>query len=79
MSDASNKNAGRLMSLDALRGFDMIWIIGLAGAVRALCGAFPGGDGFWLARQMHHCQWEGFAFYDLIFPLFLFMLLENRY
>ena len=73
MSDASNKNAGRLMSLDALRGFDMIWIIGLAGAVRALCGAFPGGDGFWLARQMHHCQWEGFAFYDLIFPLFLFM------
>ena len=27
----------------------LLWIIGLAGAVRALCGAFPGGDGFWLA------------------------------
>ena len=63
----------RILSLDALRGFDMVWLIGHAAAVRAFCGAFPGGEEWWLARQMHHCSWEGFRFYDLIFPLFLFM------
>lgn len=63
----------RLLSLDALRGFDMIWLIGLAAVVRAFCGSFPGGDEWWLSRQVHHCTWEGFRFYDLIFPLFLFM------
>ena len=54
-------NRQRLLSLDALRGFDMVWLIGLAAAVRAFCGAFPGGDEWWLARQMHHCSWEGFV------------------
>lgn len=64
---------GRLLSLDTLRGFDMLWLIGFAGVVRALCESFPGGNDCWLALQMRHCAWEGFRFYDLIFPLFLFM------
>ncbi|MBR4652308.1 MAG: hypothetical protein IKO72_03025 [Kiritimatiellae bacterium] len=51
----------RILSLDALRGFDMVWLIGLAAAVRAFCGTFPGGEEWWLARQMHHCSWEGFV------------------
>ncbi len=27
----------------------------------------------WLGTQMHHAQWEGFQFFDLIFPLFMFI------
>ena len=27
----------------------------------------------WLSGQLEHPEWHGFAFYDLIFPLFLFM------
>src|SRR3954466_5678387 len=26
-----------------------------------------------LAKQMEHCEWAGFHFYDLIFPLFVFL------
>ncbi len=60
----------RLYSLDALRGFDMFWITGggmLAIAVSRLTG------NEWLEQQMHHVKWEGFRFYDLIFPLFMFI------
>ncbi len=63
----------RLLSLDALRGFDMFWIIGgepIAHAAAELTGwAWL----VWFADQLHHPKWNGFALYDLIFPLFLFM------
>ncbi len=69
----------RLMSLDALRGFDMFWIIGAEGLVEALNRmAHPGGHatggilGF-VATQLDHVNWVGFHFEDLIFPLFVFM------
>jgi predicted acyltransferase len=63
--------ASRLRSIDVLRGFDMFWIIGADELVRAL--------GRWwnlpaLTDQMEHVRWEGFRFYDLIFPLFLFIV-----
>ena len=71
----------RLMSLDALRGFDMFWIIGADALVEALNRmAHPRGDqtGFSLigsiAHQLQHCAWAGFHFEDLIFPLFVFMV-----
>ncbi len=60
----------RLYSLDALRGFDMFWITGggiLAIAVSQMTGAT------WLEEQMEHVPWEGFHFYDSIFPLFMFI------
>lgn len=64
----------RLESLDALRGFTMLWIVG----ADALAGAFRGLDGgvvaAFLGRQLGHADWVGFTFYDLIFPLFLFMI-----
>ncbi len=63
----------RVASLDALRGFDMIWIIGLDWAVRGFCRLFPGGQDWWFERQFHHVPWEGLAFYDTIFPLFIFI------
>ncbi|ABK49335.1 conserved hypothetical protein [Shewanella sp. ANA-3] len=63
----------RLMSLDALRGFDMFWILGgeaLFGALLMLTG-WAGWQ--WGDTQMHHSEWNGFRFYDLIFPLFIFL------
>ena len=63
----------RLQSLDALRGFDMIWILGLENAIRGLCRIVPGWKGCWLDLQVRHCAWEGLTFYDTIFPLFIFI------
>jgi len=67
-----SENSERLFSLDALRGFDMLFIIGLSTVVMRLCMAFGAGD-CWLAQQMHHVKWHGFAQHDTIFPLFLFI------
>ena len=63
----------RLESLDALRGFDMLFIMGLATLISHICCLFPGGDQFWLARQMGHVPWHGWTHHDTIFPLFLFI------
>lgn len=61
----------RLPALDALRGFDMFWLIGgelLPAALLAWTG-WPA----WqlLVQQLEHSAWHGFTFYDLIFPLFI--------
>jgi predicted acyltransferase len=64
----------RLMSLDALRGFDMFWILGADGFVRALGKISDRGPVQLLAGQLSHKSWEGFSFYDLIFPLFVFIV-----
>jgi len=63
----------RLVSIDALRGFDMFWIIGGREFVLALI-AFLGFKGDPISRQLQHPAWEGFTFFDLIFPLFLFLV-----
>lgn len=65
---------GRLESLDALRGFDMLWIAGAAEAVIAGARCFGDGTGGELARQLTHAGFgEPGRFYDLVMPLFLFM------
>ena len=61
------------MSLDALRGFDMLFIMGLSGLIIAICSLFPGGSDCWLAQTMNHVKWNGLAHHDTIFPLFLFI------
>ncbi|MDO9633699.1 MAG: DUF5009 domain-containing protein [Paludibacter sp.] len=63
----------RLGSLDALRGFDMFFIIGGAALVKALFGLFPSSLSDFVIGQMYHVDWHGFTFYDMIFPLFLFI------
>ncbi len=63
----------RLVSLDALRGFDMFWILGADALVHALAKVFDVAPLRVLAGQLDHKAWAGFAFYDLIFPLFVFM------
>ena len=63
----------RLYSLDALRGFDMFWIMGGERIFHSLSKATDAP--FWngLSHQFSHPNWNGFRFYDLIFPLFLFI------
>lgn len=86
----------RLLSLDALRGFDMFWIVsgegifhGIAAVIKekyslsqSLVGwqmEINGNLSFWeklivgISNQLHHSSWNGFTFYDLIFPLFIFI------
>ncbi|NIJ55903.1 acyltransferase family protein [Dyadobacter arcticus] len=63
----------RLASIDALRGFDMLMISG-GGAFIFLLGGktgIPFVD--WVASQFEHPEWNGFTFFDFIFPLFLFL------
>lgn len=67
------ENFQRLQSLDALRGFDMFFIIGGETIVVGLSVLFPNVFFNTLARQMHHVPWDGFSCYDMIFPLFLFI------
>ena len=69
----TDKQMNRLASLDVLRGFDMLWIIGGGSLIVGLSKALDWG---WLnvvAEQMEHVRWEGFHFEDLIFPLFMFI------
>jgi predicted acyltransferase len=67
--------AERLMSLDALRGFDMFWIIG---GYWLLQGLGKGLQNPWFNQhilpQIDHTPWAGFTAWDLIMPLFLFMV-----
>jgi predicted acyltransferase len=69
----------RLVSLDALRGFNFIWILGGDGAVIALAdmmrahGGRLAAVGQVLRDQLTHPYWQGLRFYDLIFPLFVFI------
>ena len=64
--------SGRLMSLDALRGADMLFIMGFSSAVISFC-AWIGLKDCWVATQMTHVAWHGFRHHDTIFPLFLFL------
>ncbi len=86
----------RLRSLDALRGFDMFWIVsgegifhGIASVIKtkhgltqstvdwqiSTNGSLSFAERFFIgiSNQLHHKVWNGFTFYDLIFPLFIFI------
>jgi predicted acyltransferase len=73
-SDADSAQSGRLLSIDALRGFDMFWIVGGDKLGRSLAALVGTETALRLGEQLHHVQWEGFRFYDLIFPLFVFLV-----
>jgi hypothetical protein len=69
----------RVASVDALRGFTMFWIIGADGAAKALAEMLSGKGtilstaGNIIGVQFEHAEWEGLYFYDVIFPLFIFV------
>ena len=67
------KPGDRLWSLDTLRGFDMFWIIGGDALFRTLADVTGWGWARFGAFQLDHAAWAGFHFYDLIFPLFMFI------
>jgi predicted acyltransferase len=72
-------SAHRVVSVDALRGFNIFWILGADGAIWAFAEMTRGKGtvletiGTFLGTQMTHVAWEGFRFYDFIFPLFIFV------
>src|SRR5262249_3443148 len=69
----------RVISVDALRGFSIFWIIGADGAIWTLermlrdKGPVLSTMGHFLGTQLKHVEWEGLTFYDFIFPLFIFV------
>jgi predicted acyltransferase len=75
-ASAGAAGTGRVLSIDALRGFDMFWIIGgkylFLGLVGALLQPQPVPE--WLKTTMEHTRWGGCSFWDLIMPLFLFIV-----
>jgi predicted acyltransferase len=73
-ADAAPKSSERLLSIDALRGFDMFWIIGGDKLGRMLAALSHSETARLVDEQLEHVPWEGFHFYDLIFPLFLFLV-----
>lgn len=93
---AAKSSSPRLQSLDALRGFDMFWIISGEGIFHSIAAVIRDKHSLqqntvdWqigplkeltffekifvtLSNQLHHSPWNGFTFYDLIFPLFIFI------
>ena len=71
---AGEPPSSRLLALDALRGFDMMWIVGadaLGGALAKLHGGAPARLA---AEQLDHVPWAGLHAYDVIFPLFVFLV-----
>jgi len=70
---STSTQPNRLLSLDALRGFDMFWITGGEELVHALAEATGWAAMATMAHQLTHPEWNGFRAYDLIFPLFLFL------
>ena len=68
-----NSGSKRLASIDALRGFDMLLI---AGGGSFIIKMLESSDWSWaeiVLKQMKHVSWNGFTFWDFIFPLFLFI------
>ena len=73
LAQKSTENPSRLLSLDALRGFDMFWITGGEELFHVLAKTTGWAWAVFMAEQFTHPEWNGFRIYDLIFPLFIFM------
>ncbi len=67
-------SSNRLESLDALRGFDMLWIAGGDFFGVAFDRLNGGVISKFLGYELKHTSWAGFTFEDLIFPLFVFIV-----
>ncbi|MCR9228646.1 MAG: DUF5009 domain-containing protein [Flavobacteriaceae bacterium] len=64
----------RLLSIDVLRGFDMLMIIFADHFFYNLHQGAQTGTTAFFAEQFSHPDWFGFHFYDIIMPLFLFVV-----
>jgi len=66
-------SAKRLVSLDAFRGWTMFWITGGTALVAGLQALHPNPVINGLVYELHHTDWQGLRFYDLIWPSFMLM------
>ena len=73
MENQNKPGSNRMLSLDALRGFDMFWIMGGGAIFIGLAKLSDWPLVQWWADQQEHVPWHGFHFEDMIFPLFLFI------
>ncbi len=64
----------RVVSLDVLRGFSMFLLVGGGAIFVAMTRPFDGPFPEWIQRQFTHVSWEGFHLWDLVMPLFLFVV-----
>jgi predicted acyltransferase len=73
-SSPGQRSSQRLKSLDALRGFDMFWIIGGGATVTGLAKGLDTPVLNALVPQLEHVRWQGLHFWDVIWPLFMFIV-----
>ncbi|MDE6490855.1 MAG: DUF5009 domain-containing protein [Muribaculaceae bacterium] len=66
-------DAGRLASLDVLRGFDLFLLVFFQPVLVAILRNVDSPLGDAVLYQFSHAEWVGFRFWDLVMPLFLFM------
>jgi predicted acyltransferase len=64
----------RLGSLDAFRGFVMLWIIGGEGLMVGLAALGHNRVIDTIVYQLSHTPWRGLRFYDCIWPSFMLMV-----
>jgi predicted acyltransferase len=74
VNEQRDLGGGRVLSIDALRGFDMFWIIGGGTLLESLIDVWDNPLTRGLRTQLTHVEWQGFHFEDLIFPLFVFVV-----
>ncbi len=67
------KRNQRLVSLDALRGFDMFWIVGGEAIFHEWAKLSHWPILQHISNQLEHTPWAGLTAYDLIFPTFVFV------
>ena len=72
-SSSPPSRSPRLHSLDALRGLDMLIILGLDALVLLLASRNPESAFLQEAARQTHARWEGLHLYDLVFPVFVFI------
>ena len=64
----------RLGSLDAFRGFVMLWIIGAEGLMAGLAAVGHNRVVDAIVYELNHTPWQGLRFYDCIWPSFMLMV-----
>ena len=74
--NTTTPRASRLLSLDLLRGMDLAFLVLFQPVVYQWLEASqpaPGTFGAVVYGQITHVPWQGFCFWDIIMPLFMFM------
>jgi len=72
--DNNLRTQNRILSIDALRGFDMLLIVFADKFFIQLDKAIGSQFTHHLALQFDHPEWFGSTFYDIVMPLFLFVV-----